>query len=330
MAPRKTADPGSTTVTAMLQIDDRTMTTPELLELLSQYQLLSKLRQEILIDAAIAPFCCPPEQQAQSCQSFYAQHQLTSVAAQQAWLHQQGLTPAQLMHLATRPWRIEQFKQATWGSKLESYFLQWKSHLDQVTYSLIRVNDAAMAQELYFRLKANEHPFTELAQQYSQGTEARTGGLIGPVALGKPHAKLAQILRSSQPGQLSPPARIENFWVIVRLEQLLPAQLDDPMRQRLLDDLFAIWLKEQLQQPPVIHWSVHLGEPPSDNDYDNDYDNIYENDAVNFINESIDSKYNDSYNRHYNNDDDSSTTVSPLTPRSVTTFPPVAIALTPS
>jgi len=36
--------------------------------------------------------------------------------------------------------------------------------------------------------------------------------------------------------------------VIVRLENFIPAQLDELMRQRLLNECFATWLSEQLQQ----------------------------------------------------------------------------------
>jgi hypothetical protein len=36
--------------------------------------------------------------------------------------------------------------------------------------------------------------------------------------------------------------------VIIRLEKHIPAQLDEPMRQRLLHELFVAWLSEQLQQ----------------------------------------------------------------------------------
>ena len=233
---------------ALLQIGDRTVNATELVALLSQYQLLPKLQQESLIDDAIVPFICTPEEQEQCCQEFYTRHQLVSETDRQNWLQQQGITATQAIHLATRPLRIEKFKQATWGHTLESYFLKRKAQLDQVIYSLIRVQDAAAAQEIYFRLKADEQSFAELAQQYSQGVEARTGGLLGPVLLSHCHPKLAQLLSASKPGQLLPPIRIENVWVIVQPEKFLPAQLDAAMRQRLLDELFENWLKEQLNQ----------------------------------------------------------------------------------
>jgi glycosyltransferase involved in cell wall biosynthesis/parvulin-like peptidyl-prolyl isomerase len=245
---QKDAEYSSTTSSEILQVYNRTVSTQELIPLLNQYQLLPKLEQELLIDDAIAAFSCTEEEQAKCCQNFYEQHQLTSESERQTWLQQQGITERQFLDLATRKLRIEKFKQATWRNKLESYFLQQKQQFDRVIYSLIRTQDAAVAQELYFRLQEGEQSFSEIARQYSQGAEAKTGGLMGPVALNIPHPKLARILTLSQPGQLLPPTRIGEWWLIVRVEEFLPAQLDETMRQRLLDEFFSSWLNEQLQQ----------------------------------------------------------------------------------
>jgi glycosyltransferase involved in cell wall biosynthesis/parvulin-like peptidyl-prolyl isomerase len=231
----------------VLQINNRKVTAQEIVPLLSQYQMLPKLKQELVIEEAIAPYTSTPEESAKCHEEFCQQHQLTSETIRKNWLQQQGLSEAQFIELATRQLRIDKFQKATWGSSLESYFRQRKQQLDQVIYSLIRIRDADLAREIYFRLLENEQPFAEVARKYSEGTEASTGGLIGPVPLSSPHPKLAQILTINQPGQLSPPARIGEWWIIVRLEKLLPAKLDEPMKQKLLNELFASWLQEQLQ-----------------------------------------------------------------------------------
>jgi glycosyltransferase involved in cell wall biosynthesis/parvulin-like peptidyl-prolyl isomerase len=232
----------------VLQVNNRKVTAEEIVPLLSQYQMLPKLKQELVIEEAIAPFTCTPEEEAKCHQEFCQQHQLTSETIRQNWLQQQGLTEVQFLELATRKLRIEKFQHATWGNRLEAYFRQRKQQLDSVIYSLIRIKDADLARELYFRLLEDEQPFAELARQYSEGTEVSTGGLIGPVPLSSPHPKLAQILTINQPGQLSPPTRIGEWWIIVRLEKLLPAKLDEPMKQKLLNELFNTWLQEQLKE----------------------------------------------------------------------------------
>ena len=204
----------------------QTITTPELISLLEGYQMLPQLYRELLIDQAIASIECTPEEIEQAKQE----------------------DPQKTTALATRKLRLEKFKQATWGHKLESYFLTQKAQLDRVTYSLIRIRDMALAQELYFRIKAKEQSFAEIARQYSQGPEAQTGGLIGPAPLTQPHPQLVAKLRASQPGQLLPPSRLGEWIVIVRLEQIVHAQLDDSTRKKLLNHLFQEWLQASLEQ----------------------------------------------------------------------------------
>ena len=231
-----------------LQIAGRTITAEEVLPLMAGYQMLPQFVQEILIDQAIATIDCTPEESAAAQQKFYAQNQITTSEEQQAWLARYGMTQAQLDSLSTRELRVEKFKQGTWAPKLESYFLSRKNQLDRVIYSLIRTQDIGIAQELYFRILEGEQSFAELARTYSQGPEAQTDGLIGPVELSVPHPTLAQLLSLSQPGHLNPPTRVGEWLVLVRLEKFIPAQMDDSMRQRLLNECFSTWLQEQLSQ----------------------------------------------------------------------------------
>lgn len=235
-------------MTAILQVGDRIITADEIVPLLTSYQMLPRLLVEIVIDRAIAPITCTPEEIADNYWQFCQQNQISSEAERQAWLQRYHMTPKQLAALATRNLKIEKFKQVFWGNKVESYFLSCKFQLDRVIYSLIRTQDMAIAQELYFRILEGEQSFADLAREYSQGSEAQTGGCIGPVELSSCHPTVAKMLSVSQPSQLWTPMHIGEWVAIVRLEKFIPAQLDETMRQRLLNDMFAEWLQKQLNQ----------------------------------------------------------------------------------
>ncbi len=235
-------------MTDVLQIGNRKIAASELLSLLGSYLMLPQLRRELIIDEAIAPIECTPEEEAQARQQFCVENQFTSKADIQVWMAYYGLALNQLEMIVTRKLKIEKFKQATWGNKLESYFFQYKTKLDKVIYSLLRTQEAGVSQELFFRILAKEQSFAELAREYSQGPEAQTDGLVGPVELSTLHPTMVQMLSSSQPGKLLPPTRIGEWFVIVRLEKYIPAQLDESMRARLLNELYENWLKEQLQK----------------------------------------------------------------------------------
>jgi len=206
-----------------------------------------------MIDQAISSIGCSPEEEIHAWQQFCEQNQLTSDTQVQAWLTHCRMSAEQMRSLVVRQLRIEKFKHIAWESKLEAEFLNRKGQFDRVIYSLLRVQSAEIAQELYFRILAEEQPFAELASEYSQGPEAQTGGLIGPVEIASLHPSLSQLLASSQPGRLGSPTRLDNWWVIVRLEQRFSAQLDQALRQQLLNQLFESWLQEQLQQTSIAY-----------------------------------------------------------------------------
>lgn len=235
-------------MTTLFKAGEEKIQPTEMLEMMTRYQLMPQFLRGLIIDRAIADIPYTEEEMLFAVSQIEAQYQLNSPEAKAAWLQQQGITAEQLQELSVRPLRVEKYKQANWGNKVENYFLTRKPYLDQVVYSLIRTKDLGLANEIYFRIQEGEQSFAELAEKYSQGPEAKTGGLLGPVPIKQPHPLIGQLLAVSQPGQLWPPRALAEWFVIIRLEKNIPAQLDDAMRRRLLDEMFENWLGEQIQE----------------------------------------------------------------------------------
>jgi parvulin-like peptidyl-prolyl isomerase len=234
-------------MTELAQIGNFQVPTRELVPLLVKYQMLPGLLRELVIDRAIADTECSEAERVQAIQEFCQRYQLASNEQVEQWLNLQGLTDIQMEEIAIRLFKIEKFKRETWSNKLEAYFLKRKGQLDRAIYSLIRTEDVGIAQEVYFRLMDGEQTFEEIARKYSQGAEAQTSGLIGPVELSTPHPAIAQLISTNPPGKICPPIKLEQWYAIVRPEKMLPSQLDEPMRQRLINELFQTWLQEQMQ-----------------------------------------------------------------------------------
>jgi parvulin-like peptidyl-prolyl isomerase len=219
----------------------------ELVPLLTRYQLLPGVLRELAIDRGIMAVKCSNDEQLTALKQFYERYQLTDENKLTQWLTSQGLDRQLLSEIAIRNFKIAKFKQENWASKIESYFLKRKSQLDRAIYSLIRTTDLGIAQEIYFRSIDGEETFTELARKYSQGAESQTGGLIGPVELSMPHPTIAHLISTQPIGKVCHPVKLEQWYVIIRPEQIIAAQLDEEMRQRLIDELFQIWVQEQIQ-----------------------------------------------------------------------------------
>ncbi len=247
-------------MTGLFKVGNQVIQANEIAALLNRYQLMTPFLRGIIIDQAIANFSCSPEESQAAIQQFESQHEITSPETRQAWLNSHYMSLEQMHELAEQPVLLEKFKTATWGPKVEAYFLTRKTQLDQVVYSLIRTKDAGLAQELYFRVSEGEQSFAELAREYSQGPEARTSGLLGPVPVSQPHPLIGKLLSVSQPGQLWSPRLLADWYVIIRLEKFMPAQLDESMRRRLIDEQFEIWLHEQMQQINLSLGTQNLSE----------------------------------------------------------------------
>ncbi|MDJ0724051.1 MAG: peptidylprolyl isomerase [Prochloraceae cyanobacterium] len=231
-----------------LKIGDRIFEDRDMLSKLAGYQMIPQLAREIIIENAIAEIECTPEEEKLALQQFCQQNQIPNPEQLEVWREKNWLSPEQLQKRILLNLKISKFKQNTWGPQLESEFLQHKTRLDKVIYSLIRTKDPGIAQELYFRLLEEEDSFSDLAKNYSQGPEANTGGLVGPVEVGSLHPQLGKMLASNSPGEILSPLALGEWMVIARLDRMIPAQLDETTRQRLLQEKFQAWLVKQIQE----------------------------------------------------------------------------------
>lgn len=229
----------------LLTIGNYQLSPEQILDKIATYQLIPQLWQQLRLDEATESIEPTSEQIQQATQQWLQASQITSTEQLQAFLQQRQLTQQQWQAQILRQLKISLFQEKTWGEQLESYFLNHKALLDRVVYSLLRTNDAALMQELYFRLIEGEASWQDIAQEYSTGVEAQTGGLIGPVELGNCNPLIAQQLKSAQVGQVLGPLKIQDNLILCRLERFLPASLDAPMRQRLLDSLMKEWLDKE-------------------------------------------------------------------------------------
>ena len=106
--------------------------------------------------------------------------------------------------------------------------------------------DGFLARELYLRIAGLEANFADLAAEHSQGPEAKTKGIVGPVPLNQAHPVLSERLRTSQPGQLLEPFRIDDWWLVARLERYEAARFDASTAQAMAQELFQEWIQEKI------------------------------------------------------------------------------------
>jgi parvulin-like peptidyl-prolyl isomerase len=218
---------------------------PEGLRWLARHQLLRPVLQAHVLDQALATVELDPELAEEAHKQFSEKHQLVDLESRQRFCSENGLITSDLNVLAERQIRLQKVCDRDFAHKAETRFLDRKTSLDRVVYSLLRLKDQGLARELYLRIADNEADFAELAQCYSQGPERQTRGIVGPVPLEQAHPDLARRLRSNQSGVLLEPFSVEDWWLVVRVETYSPANFDSSTRDSMALELFNQWVQAE-------------------------------------------------------------------------------------
>ncbi|MEB3325587.1 MAG: peptidylprolyl isomerase [Cyanobacteriota bacterium] len=217
-------------------------------QLLARHQLLVPLLRQCVIAKAVGGVTLGEAEQQEAQKTWLQKQGIQSQEQLQSHLALHGMTEADALWQAVLPLRIHHHCHDQFLHRAEQRFLSRKQQLDTVIYSLLRVSSEALANELYLRIAEGEADFAELAASYAEGMEQATRGVVGPVPLTQAHPILANVLRTSQPGELRPPLQIEPWWLVVRLESLQPASFDEAMQGRMTHELFEEWVQEEVKQ----------------------------------------------------------------------------------
>jgi parvulin-like peptidyl-prolyl isomerase len=221
--------------------------TREQVSYLSRSNLLSNTLRAITADSILASVSLTDEERLEAFQGFCRDQHLSGPGEVEAFRKQQLLQKEDLRFVIERSLRFARLCEQQYLPKAEARFLERKTSLDQIVYSLLRVADSGLARELYLRIADEETDFATAATEYSLGPENKSKGLVGPVPLLKAHPNLAQRLRTNPPGKLIEPFQIEQWWVVARIESYTPAILDDATRMAMAKELFDEWVEGEVQ-----------------------------------------------------------------------------------
>ena len=213
---------------------------------LLNWALLKRVYREELIDKNIAKINLPSDLKMEdTVEQWLKNNGIQSNDLLQKWLIENGLDIEQWKNFVLRDYKWRKWCRDNFDKDLSSYYLKRKPLLDKVTYSLLRVKDEDLAFELYMRLLEDEEDFGKLANQYSEGPEAQSKGLIGPVTLKQTHPLLAKLLLISEENQLWPPKKIDEWWIVVRLEKTYNTEFNEEIKSFLAFELGEQFLTKE-------------------------------------------------------------------------------------
>ena len=213
--------------------------------LLDRFNLLKPLVEQMVTSEAIADVVVSAEQLEQARLGLLQQRGFDGLAQWAELLEMLGRSEDEVLERLRQSIRRRSWMRERFAAKAEARFLERKNELDQVVYSLLRLENSFLAQELYLQIESGESNFADLAKRYAEGPERDTNGIVGPVSLTQAHPALVEKLRVAQPGVLLEPFRIADWWLVVRLERYAPATFTDEVSDQMCQEMFDIWVDQE-------------------------------------------------------------------------------------
>ena len=230
--------------------------------LLQRFNLLKPLVKRMVTSEAIAQVAVCEEQLEQARLGLLQLRGFDGMAQWAELLEQLGCSEEEVLERLRHLIRRRSLMRERFAAKAEARFLERKNELDQVVYSLLRLENSFLARELYLQIESGESNFADLAKRYAEGPERNTNGIVGPVSLTQAHPVLVEKLRVSQQGVLLEPFRISDWWLLVRLERYSPATFTDEVSDQMCQEMFDAWVDEETTAS-LIQLASETSEPAS-------------------------------------------------------------------
>ena len=163
------------------------------------------------------------------------------------WMLKENLDKSSLLARAKRHAKWVKICEKKYKNQAATIFLKNKSKLDKVSYSMIWIEDEALANEVFVRIKEGECSIDDAILMSTNPPQGLAIGRIGPVKLLELPDALAELLRISQPKQLWPPIKVEQGWAIVKNDKLWPAVFNKEEKTKLLIELGENWIAEEIK-----------------------------------------------------------------------------------
>ena len=219
----------------------------EIIELLDRNKLFSVLVKKELLSEILEDVIIEKNLLESIKSSLLKRENLQDEIQLEEWLVKTGSNIKSFEQQTITTLQLNKYCLDNFSKKTESYFLKKQDELDYATYSLIRVNDFCLANELLMRINEREMSFEEIASEYSTGPERNTKGLIGPLPVAQGHPTIRNLIRMSKKGIPTKPIKVGNSYIIFKLESLKKSTLDDRLKLDLSKQLFDKWLDEKVE-----------------------------------------------------------------------------------
>jgi parvulin-like peptidyl-prolyl isomerase len=177
---------------------------------------------------------------------FRLKHKLLGASETLAWLQEQRITVEDWTQGIRVALLIKNLKEHLFGASVDGHYLSNRKDYRRIALSQIVVRDLTDALKIVSRLQEDKAAFCALAIEYSKGQQSKEkGGFAGIHFLSKVMPEVAQAIYDAKEGDVIGPLETKLGYHIIKIEKWFPVELNESVREEILESLFKAWLREQ-------------------------------------------------------------------------------------
>jgi PPIC-type PPIASE domain len=181
--------------------------------------------------------------------AFRLEHRLFGISETTAWLTQQRIALEDWSEGIKISLLSKKLKDRLFGANLDIHYISNRDNYRRVALSQILVLEQPEALKIVQALQERHESFCALALQYSKGKRSQeNGGFVGVRFLTELPPDLARAIAGAAEGEVIGPIQTKLGYHILRVEQWFPAELNESVRDQILEYLFQNFLQTQRSQ----------------------------------------------------------------------------------
>jgi parvulin-like peptidyl-prolyl isomerase len=181
--------------------------------------------------------------------NFRLKYNLSDPKVTWEWLQKNHLTGDDFEQLIGESVVTAKLIQHLFGDRVEPYFYQHQLDFTQAALYEIIFDDFGLAIEEFYALIEQETTFVQIARQYLQEPNLRRQyGYQGVLSRTTLNPAISAAVFASKPPEVLKPIVVNKKAHLILVEEIIQPQLDESLREQIINQLFSAWLEKQVQQ----------------------------------------------------------------------------------
>jgi parvulin-like peptidyl-prolyl isomerase len=201
----------------------------------------------------------------QAADNFRLKNGMASAEQTTQWFQREAITPDDFAAGLERDLVVEKLRRAIADPRLEQVFNANTARFARVKVKRILVGTEAEARDVIDRVTNGQGTFEDVAREKSLDLVTKqTGGDAGIVRRVDLAAPLGDAIFSTEAGKLVGPIQAGQGFLVFRVEEFLPAVLDEGIKNGLRKEIFDAWLRQELSRSPIqfpLLEALNAGQP---------------------------------------------------------------------